>query len=373
MRLFQDKPVRLVWMSFTGNLITVKQLMSDKQSDFLSQLFDTISSDPALPAELKVSLLRLQLPIHTLSQTDHHFFSNARHPARRILFIVKRISQFTEKDPLLISKVDLILSSLIKSTPNAVSFSQANQRLETLLKNIAPAEPEPRAATSPEASFKQQFNHKIKLCIQGHQIPANCKQLVLKLWPNALLYLFKTHGEDSPHWLNALETYCDLLKSIQPISNIEQYRQLKDNYMRIARNNNNTLLNYHAQDIVEAAIKSLIAHFNQMLGSAQYTNESSNQRVLSTLDKISSLPASIKPGVWCEIYIDDITPPRRLRLSLINIETGMLMFVNRKGVKKIEKDAYEFSQELKNGLSRVYKHDSLFSKPSASPGYQKIG
>ncbi|VAW68162.1 hypothetical protein MNBD_GAMMA10-2248 [hydrothermal vent metagenome] len=364
--------------------------MNDNQSDFITHLFDAISGDPSMPAELKISLLRLQLPVHKLSQTDPHFMSNERHPARRIFFIAKRICTTLPVDASLISKIDLIISSLIKSAPTATNFAQTNQRLQQLMHKPEPGAPEQTPEQTPEQApgktlgeaqqtspapdkLKQQFNRMIKVCIQGHKIPPPCQHLVLKLWPNALFHLFKTHGEQSPHWVNAITLFCELLASIQPVLNIEQYRHLKDTFMDCARKNNNMLLQFHNSSVVETDIKTLINYYNQVLGSAHYVTQSTNSSPMSILDKISSLPVDIKPGIWCEIYIDEITPARRLRLSLINVRTGSLIFVNRKGIKKVEKDAFEFSEELKRGLSRIYNHDALFSKPSSKAEYKKIG
>ena len=87
----------------------------------------------------------------------------------------------------------------------------------------------------------------------------------------------------------------------------------------------------------------------------------------------TSLPKEVKHGVWCEIYIDDVTPKRRLRLSLINSQTGVLIFVNRNGIKKLEKDASEFANEIEKGLSMIYTHDALFTKPTTKKQYKKIG
>jgi len=222
-------------------------------------------------------------------------------------------------------------------------------------------------------NLREKLSTKIKLCLQGKNIPKSCQNIVLKLWPNTLLHILKTHGDQTPQWNNAIRMYIDLIDSIQPIENIEQFRQLKDNFMSIARSNNNTLLLYHNEANVEPALKALIAHYNQALGSAKNTDFSSITQS-NALAKLAKLPASIKPGIWCEIYIDEDTPARRLRLSVININTGSLIFVNRKGIKKLEKDAVIFAEELKNGLSKVFKHDSLFLKPSTKEGteFQKI-
>ena len=347
--------------------------MNDREIDYIEELFESITNDPTMPAELKISLMRLQLPIHTLSQVDPNFISSDDHPAKCTLFIAKRLSHYAKVDNSLITTINLIISDLVKSKPTSASFASTNQRLESLAQNLESPDNE-QNSPSPNSNdqLKQYLNHKIKLCLRGHQIPNECKTLVLKLWPNALFILIKTHGENSPHWVNAIETYCELLTSIQPVLNIEQYRELNDKFSSLVHNNNNTLLLYHQKHNVEPAIESLFNYYNHLLGN-EVQNNSSTEDTRTVLEKISSLPEIIKPGVWCEIYIDDVTPPRRLKLSLIHIETGMLIFVNRKGIKKIIKDAYEFSQELKKGLSRAYKHEEIFTNTLVKETYKKIG
>ena len=221
------------------------------------------------------------------------------------------------------------------------------------------------------AQLKDVLSHKVKLCLKGKIVPESCKVLILKLWPNALYYVIKAHGDKSTQWNTAITMYLDLVDSIQPITSVEQFRSLKDRFMSLARNSNNMLLQYHTEEKVEPAIKALIKYYNHALGNA--SSELDKTKSSSALDKIAKLPANIKPGVWCEIYIDESTPTRRLRLSIINIDNGQLMFVNRNGVKMLEKDAEVFAAELKQGLSKVYKHDSLFTRANSKAEFQKIG
>jgi len=345
--------------------------MTDKQSEFIEQLFNAISSDPVMSAELKISLLRLQLPIHKLSISDISFFSNPKHPARRILFIVKNLARLSANDSTTIKKIDIILSELFSSNPNANKFSIVNQNLEKLTTICKKRNSDDSNANKPQ--IKSQLSHKIKHCLQGYDIPAPCQDLILKLWPNTLFFILKNHGDNSSQWTSAINLYSELLESIQNIKSFDQHNKLKNGFMKVVRNNNNMLLLYHQSDKVEPAIKSLIGHYNHILGNSHFSNSAGNHIESSHMDDISSLPASVKPGIWCEIYISNNTPPRRLRLSLINSQTGKLIFVNRKGIKMLEKHAAEFTQELKNGLSKIYKHDALFTRPSERTRFQKIG
>jgi len=348
--------------------------MIDRKSEFIEHLFNTISNDPEMSAELKVSLLRLQLPIHNLSLTDPNFITNTKHPARRTILIAKKISSLANNNAKIIRKIDLILSTLYTSTSNINNFLAANKQLDKLVTLIQQSTTKTTAPKAePKSNIKQVLSNRIKLCIQGHEIPAPCQDLVLKLWPNVLFSLLKTHGEESTHWNNAIEIYNELLDSIQNITSKSQRDHLKESFMNVVRRNNNILLLYHQDHKVESAIKSLITHYNHILGNTTLSNTPDTNAHKRDLKNTAILPKEVKPGVWCEIYIDDATPKRRLRLSLINMQTDTLIFVNRKGIKKLEKDAAEFTHEIECGLSMIYSHDALFTKPSTKKQLKKIG
>lgn len=220
-------------------------------------------------------------------------------------------------------------------------------------------------------TIKQRLKTKLRYCLQHRQVPESCQQLVFKLWPTALFNILKQHDEHSSQWQSAIRLYRELIDSIQPVENRSQYRQLKSDYLPLVRNSNNILLLYHHENRIEPAIKSLLAFYNQSLQTASARLKPTADP--DALNKISRLPSMVKPGIWCELYIDEKTPPRRLRLAIINCQTGQLIFVNRHGIKMLEKDADDFTNELLDARSRIYKHDSLFSRGSDKTPFQKIG
>jgi len=349
------------------------EIMSDKLSEFIEQLFNAISNDPGMPAELKISLLRLQLPIHNLSLSDPSFISNPKHPARRTLFITKRLTNYAI-DSTTILKTERILSELYNAKPNANKFAIINQQLEKLISSLETPDTKHNLPQSEkESQIKTRVSDKIKACIKGHNVPEPCQNLILKLWPSTFYQIIKQYGDSSQHWHNASNIYSELLSAIQGISNVQQHKKLKENYMNIVRKNNHTLLSYNQKELVEVSMKSLITHFNQVIHTSNYISNPAENNQQDILQKIASLPSSVKPGIWFEIYINASTPARRLRLSLINTNTGSLIFVNRKGIKKLEKDAADFTAELNKGLSSACKHDALFTKPTQKKQFRKIG
>lgn len=220
-------------------------------------------------------------------------------------------------------------------------------------------------------TIKQRLKIKLRHCLKQRQIPESCQHLVFKLWPTALFNILKQHDEQSTQWQSAIRLYRELIDSIQAIESKLQYDRIKSEYLSLVRNSNNILLLYHHESRVEPAIKSLLAYYHQSLQSASALLQSTVDP--DALNKIARLPSMVKPGIWCEIYIDDKTPPRRLRLAIINSQTGQLIFVNRHGIKILEKDADDFTRELLEARSRIYKHDSLFSRSNDKTPFQKIG
>jgi len=220
-------------------------------------------------------------------------------------------------------------------------------------------------------TIKQRLKTRLRYCLQKRQIPERCQHLVFKLWPTALFNIQKQYDEQSTQWQSAIRLYRELIDSIQPVESRLQYNQIKSKYLALVRNTNNTLLLYHHESRVETAIKSLLAYYHQSLQAASARLESATDP--DAVNKIARLPSMVKPGIWCELYIDDNTPPRRLRLAIINSQTGQLIFVNRHGIKILQKDADDFTRELLEARSRIYKHDNLFSHSNDKTPFQKIG
>ena len=83
-------------------------------------------------------------------------------------------------------------------------------------------------------------------------------------------------------------------------------------------------------------------------------------KIESAKKKIDNLPQHVKPGTWFEIFTAEDHPVRRLKLSVIVQEDARLVFVDRLGIKVLEKDAEEFSHELATDKSRLLDDHSVF-------------
>jgi hypothetical protein len=83
-------------------------------------------------------------------------------------------------------------------------------------------------------------------------------------------------------------------------------------------------------------------------------------QIQTAKEKIAQLSSSTRPGVWYEIYNGEDRAVRRLKLSVILTDAAQLIFVDRKGMKVLEKDAAVFAKELEEDRSRILADHSTF-------------
>ena len=174
---------------------------------------------------------------------------------------------------------------------------------------------------------------------------------------------------------------------MQPIQYQSQYELVKSNHHALLEAVNDEL--YDTQQDkgdISSQIDELKSHFLNMIEEygLKITDEDDNEipkeELISTSDenteeelnfikqqtelakqKIAQLTSSTKPGVWYELYNGEDKAIRRLKLSVILTDAAQLIFVDRKGVKVIEKDAEVFAKELEDNRSRVLADHSTFN------------
>lgn len=254
--------------------------MTTQPVNLIEQLFAPISLNQQMPSDLKLLLMRLLPAFQKLSMRDSYLGINKQHPARMTLKIASQFAQPVQRTPGLIIHCEEIIDALLASRLCSTDFSAANHKLRSLLQKHT----QPLSQTADSNAWmldtQQAVDSKLEFYLQGRKIPDSCHQLVFQLWPQALCHLFTAYGEFSPEWYEAIEIYCELIDSLQPIENMDQYRQLRNHYMSTVKHNNNFLLLYHQEQQVEETIKSLIQHYNQVLRQSSYGEATQNMKTI---------------------------------------------------------------------------------------------
>lgn len=366
-------------------------LLDERNMDFVGMMFDAITNDETISCIMTNMIQQLQIPVMKVAMSDNTLFEKDEHPARVTVDLLTTAGKGinNEKDRLYDELENIVDNILDEFDIDIEVFERAVDELEGIIQT--------EEKLTIETERKQQIQilqkhardiviKQLKNVSSNKKIPTTVRPLVLKHWSTLMLNRYLRHGRDSEQWMESVLLLKLLLKCMQPIKHNTQYELITSNHAALIEAVNDELYETKQdKNDIAAQVATLKAHFAQMLEDYGYQvvvdgNHETPQEDLiedSTEDaekeleqikrqtaiaqqKISELTCDTKPGVWYEIYNGEGRAIRRLKLSVILTDAAQLIFVDRKGVKVIEKDAGEFARELKENLSRVLADHSTF-------------
>ena len=375
--------------SHDGVLDKKVNLLDERNMDFVGMMFDAITNDETISEIMTNLIKRLQIPVMKIAMTDSKIFEQEEHPARVTVDLLTTAGMgINTEDDGLYNDLDFVVDNLLDQFDIDIS---AFEKAVNLIKEIILKEEQLTDKTEKKQQKQILFEHarhivvtQLKMVSSNRKIPNQVKPLVLKNWASLMINRYLRHGRGSSSWIQSVLLLKLLLKCMQPICFQSQYNLVKNNHMALVEAVNDEL--YETQqnknDIADQIV-SLKTHFlnliscydlkiidesdKNQLEEEQFDTSSDEdelqkiqQQVQIAKQKIEQLSSSTKPGAWYEIYTGKDKAVRRLKLSVILTEAAQLIFVDRRGVKIIEKDAEEFANELKENLSRLLADHSTF-------------
>jgi hypothetical protein len=338
---------------------------------------------------MKYLINRLQIPVMKLAMTDSQMFNHDEHPARITIDLLTTAGKGinNKEDRLFNDLADVVDNILHKFDADVSAFEIAVNQIKAIIHR------EKQLAEKIEKQQQQQalYQHarhivvtQLKMLFYNKKIPEQLKPLVLKNWASLMLNRYIQHGRGSAPWVQSVLLLKLLIKCLQPIRMQSHYNLVKSNHIALMEAVNDELFETR-QDKNEIAVQiaSLKTHFSQLLkqydfklvsetgndlAAEEVTDDTSDdedidqiqQQIDIAKQKIARLSKTTKPGDWYEIYTEKDKAVRRLKLSVILTDAAQLIFVDRKGVKVIEKDAEEFAKELEENRSRIIADHSTF-------------
>jgi polyhydroxyalkanoate synthesis regulator phasin len=366
-------------------------LLDERSIDFVGMMFGAITDDDTI-SELMTNLIyQLQIPVMKIAMSDNTLFENEDHPARATVDLLATAGKgINQREDHLYNELEEVVDSILDNFDIDIeAFEKAKAKLEDLINKEEQATKETERKQQKQilqAHAKNIVINQLKMVTCNKKIPNQVRPLVLKNWSTLMLNRYIRHGRESAQWVESVMLLKLLLKCIQPISYPSQYNLVKNNHLALIEAVNDELYQTR-QDKNEIAeqIATLKSHFIKMLDDYGYkivdeNNEEIKEEELieDTADdneeellriqqqteiarqKIAQLASTNKPGVWYELYNGEDKPVRRLKLSVILTDAAQLIFVDRKGIKVIEKDAEDFARELEENRSRVLADHSTF-------------
>lgn len=365
-------------------------ILDERSIDFVGMMFNAITEDESISGVIKNLLLRLQIPVIKVAMSDEELFSNDNHPARSTLNLVTEAGKGVTEEDRLYKDIEKIVNGILQEYDVDIkSFDKAVEALNELIKNEETSALENERLEQREAIKAHARNvvlTELRSLSANKKLPKNVQPLVLKHWSTLMLNRYTNFGKDSNQWIQSVMLLKLMFKLLQPIKKKSQWYTLNNNHLALVDAVNDELYEtkQNKQEI-DQQVKNLKDTFQEMLDNygLKIVDEDNNplndeayeefeveisaqeinlreQQLKVAQEKISQLPPSAKPGVWFEIYNGEDRAVRRLKLSTILTEVAKIIFVDRKGVKVIEKDVSDFISELDTQKSKIIADHSTF-------------
>jgi len=389
-----------------GAITKIVHTHDERYIDLVGMIFHAIAEDESISMVITNLLMLLQIPVIKTAMIDEELFTERDHPARNTLDLITKagrgVSEVTDR--VYIELKQIVDGILQYYDIDKASFEKAANELQTLIRKEEKISAENEKIEQHEIIKQHARNivlSEIRLISKNKIVPENNQPLILKLWPTLMFNHYIRHGIESSEWHLSLKIFNFLMRYLQPITSKSQWKKLNDNHESLVEAVNEELYKTRQdKEIIDAQISALKQTFLIMLDANQYQQEEEaeaeepvyastsvsydeagnseaeneeyddiehndkstriKEQIRIAREKISRLPTNLHPGVWFEVFNGEDTHVRRLKLSVILTDVAKLIFVDRQGVKVMEKDADDFLRELNNDQSRLIADHSTF-------------
>ena len=205
--------------------------------DTLAMIFEAILDDPELPDALKGAIASLQIKLLKVAMKDSSLFTDAGHPARRV---IDRMAEAALGLPLDVPTRHpvcarlLELASALRSKPGSdpADFTPTitaldvliDDRRQRMLTGAAPYRPLLETLDRRDR-LAGQLAVVIERCFDA-QPPAAIGRFIDQTWRRVLREIGQEHGPDSRVWQEYVAAIDGLIWSVQPKNDAEERKQL---------------------------------------------------------------------------------------------------------------------------------------------------
>jgi len=206
--------------------------------DVIKLLFDYIFRDPSIPDSMRSLFGRLQVPILKAALLDRTFFSDKKHPARRLLDHLAAAAVGAQSDEGYRAGFELVATGVVDEVckdfkVDAAIFDAADAKLQEFIdaeqrrtaraldKDVAVA----LAAEQTEAD-RSQVRALIRDKLTGIAVPFEVRSFAETIWADYLTKVRERDGPESDVWKSGVQTLDDLLWSITAKERNEQKARL---------------------------------------------------------------------------------------------------------------------------------------------------
>ncbi len=368
--------------------------------NFVSMLFDYILNDRNLAIPMKALIGRLQLPIVKLAVMDKSFFEKSNHPARQLLNELSSAgigwsSAAELKRDALYDKIESVVLRVMNGfQDNPGIFTELVEELREFInkdhRKRDQVEERVKANESGKAkthAAKEKVQQLINQKASGMRLPPEIGRFISDTWAKVLVYASIKSGDQSPFWQECVQTLDDLLWCLQPldtINNVEKRESMLEALLAHLSEGMSAInltpeqaTEHH--DRIYSHLHEVSSHDRSYLEDDEVPELDQNYEVMEEIvltapDETQDAPDTVPPepeflekinrlrvGVWVELLQDD---GERLRCKLATVvEPGpRYVFVNRRGMKVLEKSRMGLAVDLKRKALTILEESQVFDR-----------
>jgi len=376
--------------------------------NLIAMLFEFILDDRNLPSSLRALIGRLQIPMLKIAVIDKSFFSRGSHPARRLLNEIASAAlgwggrDDSQRDSLY-SRIDQIVQRLLHDfvddpqifTELLVDFlaftGDERRRSELLEQRTRDAEEGRALAEMARQRVQQALNERLL----GKTLPEVVVRLLQEAWSKVLLLTCLKHGYESAEWQAGLIAMDDLIWSVEAHDEPEARQRLLDLVPGLLKSLRDGLSSaafdpFATSDFFSQLEALHVQAFHHVTRASDENAETTKSEAPAGLPMMAvveeivliapgeqmlsepalQLPAddpgllqvdTLRLGCWIEIQEDE-EHKLRCKLAAIVEPSGRYVFVNRTGMKVLEKTRMGLAVEFRRGSIRVLDDALLFDR-----------
>ena len=371
--------------------------MDEDLINLVSMLFEFILDDYNLSAPIQVLISRLQIPILKVVIKDKSFFSKAGHPARRLLNSLARAgigwsdSDEKTRDKLYDQIHTIVLRILEEFDGDITLFETLGEEFEQFLarENRKASLVEQRTRESERGRIKSQkaqetVDRLLQEKLARHTIPETVRDILVNGW-SRVMFLAYLRNDVENRWNSAVRVVDDLIWCLHPHLEDEE----RDQWVRVVPgllkslragleevSYNSSKLDEMMGDLKHELTEAFRAH---ALAEARETTaeepeaepepEPLQQTAIEKQQELEDAAVAeyvaqvdaIDIGTWVEFGLVNGTS-FRCKLTAIIEEADCFVFVNRMGLKVVEKTRVELAHEMRRGRLTVLEQGALIDR-----------
>ena len=366
--------------------------------NLVAMLFEFILEDYNLSAPIQVLISRLQIPILKIVIKDNSFFSTNRHPVRKLLNTLAKAgigcneSQNKEQDTLY-QKINNIVHAILNAPESdAELFNSLNKELEDFISKEEKKSKivEQRTKESEKGLLKsKQAQRTVDKFIREFinddtpALPDIIHETLTQGWSRVMFLAYLKDAQEH-QWNKSCQVIQDLVWCLQPISSQKDRQHWIAIAPKLIKDLKRGLedVSYHTNSLDETIVQIrtiLTSRFkqnafndsenkatfqaNRAITQAQNLSAVEKQLAFkdSTLDKYSNLIDEIPLGTWLEFKVSS-DKKIRCKLSTSLQEADSFIFVNRLGLKSLEKTREELAEDLHKKSALILEQSPLIDR-----------